>query len=45
MRTGYVPTSWAEREHNAWVAREVARTAANPASPANRAKQRPTKTG
>jgi formate dehydrogenase subunit gamma len=45
MRTGYVPTSWAEREHNAWVAREVARTAANPASPANREKQRPTKTG
>jgi hypothetical protein len=43
-----VPPSWAEREHNAWVAREVARTAANPAnpaSPANRAKQRPTKTG
>jgi formate dehydrogenase subunit gamma len=28
MRTGYVPTSWAKREHKAWAAREVERTEA-----------------
>jgi formate dehydrogenase subunit gamma len=28
MRTGYVPISWAKREHNAWAARELARAPA-----------------
>jgi formate dehydrogenase subunit gamma len=28
MRTGYVPTSWARREHKAWAAREIERTKA-----------------
>jgi len=25
MRTGYVPTAWARREHQAWAVRETAR--------------------
>ena len=28
MRTGYVPESWAKREHAAWLAREKALAAA-----------------
>jgi formate dehydrogenase subunit gamma len=28
MRTGYVPTSWARREHRAWAVREIERTKA-----------------
>jgi formate dehydrogenase subunit gamma len=28
MRSGYVPISWAKREHNAWAARELARVPA-----------------
>jgi formate dehydrogenase subunit gamma len=32
MRTGYVPASWARREHNAWAAREGAVEDARPAT-------------
>jgi formate dehydrogenase subunit gamma len=32
MRTGYVSTSWAQREHKAWALREIERTKATKGS-------------
>ena len=32
MRTGYVSTSWAQREHKAWAVREIERAKATKGS-------------